>query len=232
MECYEKESWQKETEKRILDVIKGMGIDRMPSLSETKIFTGNTSLGNRIMKSGGFKHWASKLNVKIKKGNDVIFEEEKIDESKEIIANIPENGFYVLCITGKSANGSIKYPVSNNANDVVIADSLNPEDVIEEAENIEKSSKEQAIVISTVEDYLKNEYKDVIEEVKLTNSAYDNYFFVNYGNDLVLGSAEGSTWKIQGDHNVAPVVLTTARTILGVYGDYAYYAEENLKEEE
>ena len=58
MECYEKESWQKETEKRILDVIKGMGIDRMPSLSETKIFTGNTSLGNRIMKSGGFKHWA------------------------------------------------------------------------------------------------------------------------------------------------------------------------------
>lgn len=65
------------------------------------------------------------------------------------------------------------------------------------------------------------------EEVKLTNSAYDDYFFVNYGNDLVLGSAEGSTWKIQGDHNVAPVVLTTARTILGVYGDYAYYAEEN-----
>ncbi len=66
MECYEKESWQKETERRILDVIKGMGVDRMPSLSETKIFTGNTSLGNRIMKSGGFKHWASKLNVKIK----------------------------------------------------------------------------------------------------------------------------------------------------------------------
>ena len=69
MEYYEKASWQEETEKRIFDVIKGMGIDRMPSLSETNTFTGNTSLGNRIMKSGGFKHWASKLNVKIKNSN-------------------------------------------------------------------------------------------------------------------------------------------------------------------
>lgn len=69
MEYYEKASWQEETEKRIFDVIKGMGIDRMPSLSETNTFTGNTSLGNRIMKSGGFKYWASKLNVKIKNSN-------------------------------------------------------------------------------------------------------------------------------------------------------------------
>ena len=54
-----------ETEKRIMEVVKGMGINRMPSLSETKRFTGGCSLSNRIMRSGGFKIWAKRLDLKL-----------------------------------------------------------------------------------------------------------------------------------------------------------------------
>ena len=54
-----------ETEKRIMEVVKGMGINRMPSCSEVMLFTGGHSLANRIIRSGGFKKWAERLNLKL-----------------------------------------------------------------------------------------------------------------------------------------------------------------------
>jgi hypothetical protein len=66
MSCYNTESWQQKTKNEILEVIKSMGIDRMPTRSEIKRVTGNESLTNRIMKSGGFKEWSQKLNKSLK----------------------------------------------------------------------------------------------------------------------------------------------------------------------
>ena len=54
-----------ETEKRIMEVVKSMGINRMPSYSETIMFTNGHSLARRIMKSGGFKTWAKRLQLKL-----------------------------------------------------------------------------------------------------------------------------------------------------------------------
>lgn len=66
MSCYQNEVWLTETEKRICDLVKSMGINRMPTRTEVSKFTGNESLCNRIMRSGGFKAWAERLNLKFK----------------------------------------------------------------------------------------------------------------------------------------------------------------------
>ena len=60
MSCYNTESWQQKTKNEILEVVKSMGIDRMPTRAEIKRVTGNEALTNRIMKNGGFKEWSQK----------------------------------------------------------------------------------------------------------------------------------------------------------------------------
>lgn len=66
MSCYQNEVWLTETEKRICDLVKSMGINRMPTRSEVLLFSGDNSLENRIMRSGGFKAWAERLHLKLK----------------------------------------------------------------------------------------------------------------------------------------------------------------------
>lgn len=51
------------------------------------------------------------LNIKITKNDEVIFEENDIEESKNIVANIPETGYYFIMLSGKDAVGSLNYPV-------------------------------------------------------------------------------------------------------------------------
>ena len=67
MSLYQNEIWLNETEKQIRALMNNMGIERMPTRSETEFFYGDGSLSNRIMKSGGFKGWASKLGLGFKK---------------------------------------------------------------------------------------------------------------------------------------------------------------------
>ena len=99
-----------------------------------------------------------KLNIKISKGNDVIFEETDIEESKQVVANIPETGFYMIMISGKNATGTINYPVSDSSNSPVIGDIV-----------LEKDPVSGEIVKNTVEDYLKTAFPDAIESVKFTS---------------------------------------------------------------
>jgi len=62
------------------------------------------------------------------------------------------------------------------------------------------------------------------QEVQLTNKAYDSYYFVNYGTDLILANADSCTWRIES--GVSEPVLSTSRDVLAVYGDYGYYMSE------
>lgn len=47
----------------IFDVMTAMCIKRMPSRSEIELVTGNSSLTNKISRSGGFYWWAEKLGL-------------------------------------------------------------------------------------------------------------------------------------------------------------------------
>ena len=52
---------------KILNVMKALNLDRMPSRSEITSIDGDTSLTNIIMKTGGFYYWAEKMCLRIKK---------------------------------------------------------------------------------------------------------------------------------------------------------------------
>ena len=56
-----------------------------------------------------------KLNLEISNSKGIVFEETNITESKQVVASIPESGFYILSLSGKRATGSIKYNVSDEA---------------------------------------------------------------------------------------------------------------------
>lgn len=61
-----KTKWTDElVEKEIKEVMKALNIERMPSNSEVKSVVGN-GLACKISKSGGYKYWADKLNLKTK----------------------------------------------------------------------------------------------------------------------------------------------------------------------
>lgn len=62
-------------------------------------------------------------------------------------------------------------------------------------------------------------------EVKLSNVAYTNYYFCSYGDNLVIATTSDATWLIEG--GVSKQIQSSAKTILGIYGSYAYYVEES-----
>lgn len=47
-------------------VMNALDIKRMPTHSEIKNVTGNNRLANKISRTGGYKYWASELNLEIK----------------------------------------------------------------------------------------------------------------------------------------------------------------------
>lgn len=54
-------------EDEIKKVMKALNVERMPSNSEMILVRGDTSLSNRVGRSGGFEHWAKKLGLDLKK---------------------------------------------------------------------------------------------------------------------------------------------------------------------
>lgn len=53
-------------ESKIHEVMRVLSISRMPSASETELILRNSSLSNKISKTGGFSKWAKKLGLEIK----------------------------------------------------------------------------------------------------------------------------------------------------------------------
>lgn len=62
------------------------------------------------------------------------------------------------------------------------------------------------------------------QEVQLTNLNYDAYYFVGYGNDLIIATRDEATWRLEGDCKTGPTkVLTAKRDVLAIYDNYGYY---------
>ena len=65
------------------------------------------------------------------------------------------------------------------------------------------------------------------QETQLTNLDYDAYYFVGYGNDLIVATRDDATWRLEGDANNGPTkILSAKRDVLGIYGSYGYYVVE------
>lgn len=73
MEKYRRTIW---TEQKIIDgvkeVMKQIGIERMPSRSEIDKHYGNSALTNKISKTGGFYFYADKLGLEIKESETAL----------------------------------------------------------------------------------------------------------------------------------------------------------------
>lgn len=54
-------------ENKIHEVMRVLNINRMPSASETQLILKDSSLSNKIAKTGGFTKWANKLEITVKK---------------------------------------------------------------------------------------------------------------------------------------------------------------------
>ncbi len=72
--------------KEIRKVMESLNIDRMPSRKEIELVTQNSSLTNKISKSGGFYHWAERLGLGIKSSETSL----AIIKEKEIAEYITE----------------------------------------------------------------------------------------------------------------------------------------------
>lgn len=68
-------------------------------------------------------------------------------------------------------------------------------------------------------------------ETRLTNRAYSSYVFAGTGVDRIIANDDGdnaATWLIEGGVDTpVKTLISSAKTIIGVFGDYAYYADEN-----
>lgn len=54
-----------------------------------------------------------KLNLKITRAGKIIFEQSDIDTSQKLVATLPDDGGYLISLSGKKASGTINYPVIN-----------------------------------------------------------------------------------------------------------------------
>lgn len=99
-----------------------------------------------------------KLNIKIVKGNETVYEQTDIEESQHIDINIEKNGYYFMMLSGKKASGKIKYPVAESTN--------NPE-----VNGVELSSNpvEEEIVKNVIEKHFKENFDGEVEEVKFNS---------------------------------------------------------------
>lgn len=62
-----RKKWDEEMIKReVLSVVKALNLDRMPTRKEAELVVGDSSLTNKISKTGGFKMWSEKLGLELK----------------------------------------------------------------------------------------------------------------------------------------------------------------------
>jgi hypothetical protein len=71
----------------IKKVQQALNIKHMPSRREIEIVTNNTTLTNLVVRSGGFRHWADKLNLKIK-GSETEFGYQYEKEAQKYLTDV------------------------------------------------------------------------------------------------------------------------------------------------
>ena len=104
--------WTKqELESGIMKVVDFLDIDRMPSKSEIEEFYGNTSLSNKISRTGGLYYWADQLGLEIKESESKFGIEVEL-YVKEVLENM---GF-------KCETTSTKHPYDLLVDDCVKVD--------------------------------------------------------------------------------------------------------------
>jgi maleate cis-trans isomerase len=81
----------------IYKIMKALNIKRMPSRSEMKSVRKDDALSNKIAKTGGFRHWAKKLNLTLKECETNIGQ----DYEKLVKVMIQEKGYEVKSMTTK-----------------------------------------------------------------------------------------------------------------------------------
>lgn len=64
------------------------------------------------------------------------------------------------------------------------------------------------------------------EETKLSDNAFTNYYFCNFGDNLVIANDGTYTYRIES--GVTTKIFNSSITVLGVYGNYAYYMSDTL----
>ena len=117
-----------------------------------------------------------KLNIKIVKGQDTFFEVTDITESQEIVANIPETGYYIIMLSGKRAEGKIKYPVSESSNTpdidgIDLNTDSNVPNVVSDNLDLESDNNtpEKLIVKNVIENHYKDNFDGEVEKVKFNS---------------------------------------------------------------
>lgn len=106
-------TWNDELiESKIREVMEILGINRMPSASETEMVIKNSSLSNKIAKTGGFYQWATRLGLEIK-NSETSTGKEYENKLKEYLT---EKGYSVEQMSVKHpydllVNGAIKIDV-------------------------------------------------------------------------------------------------------------------------
>lgn len=98
-------------EDRIIEVVKGLDIKRMPTAKEMDDFYGNSSLSNKISKTIGFIGWANKLGLSLVKSDTNLGKLGEDIAEKYLISN----GYKVTRM-------AIKYPFDLLVNDNVRVD--------------------------------------------------------------------------------------------------------------
>ncbi|MBZ9633168.1 hypothetical protein [Clostridium sp. FP1] len=80
--------WSNELiENKIYEVMRILDIDRMPSASEAELIIRDSSLSNKIAKTGGFIKWADKLGLEIKESETQLGNKFE-GKAKELIENM------------------------------------------------------------------------------------------------------------------------------------------------
>ena len=98
------------------------------------------------------------LKLEILRSGNIVFEEE-FDASGSEIINIPEDGLYLIQISGKKCTGKIKYEVSN-----VEESKVTDDDVLSLVENTNVDSAKDAVL-----KYLKETFTEDVEDIKITD---------------------------------------------------------------
>ncbi len=64
-----------------------------------------------------------------------------------------------------------------------------------------------------------------VGEQKLADTNYTNYYYCTIGNNLIIATDSTSTWLIEG--GVSKQIATSAYSIVGVFGNYAYFIKDS-----
>ena len=68
----------------------------------------------------------------------------------------------------------------------------------------------------------------ISSETQLGFTEYNSYYVCDFGTNLVIASNSNGTYLLENGYQTAKKVSTTEKTILKVFGGYAYYASSNV----